>query len=266
MDTPNIAVIEKPSQQLFKEKYFTAHKPVIIKDAVANMKAVQEWSPAFFRSKSFMKTIPDKTVTVLLKSDDNGTTFSQQGQFGWKEMSFREFIQIMSSDTPESGKYYLAQRFLKDFPELSPWFHKPDFVPDRTYPMTFWIGKESVTPLHFDANDNVFFQIMGTKKIILISPEDYPNVYLNPNRKLGHMSLVRDAENPDLQQFPDFAKVTTMECTLGPGDAIFIPKGWLHYLRTEEISVSINFWCPTWYAYLFSKIKQFVLSLLRGRK
>jgi ribosomal protein L16 Arg81 hydroxylase len=29
---------------------------------------------------------------------------------------------------------------------------------------------------------------------------------------------------------------------LGPGDVIYIPRGWWHHVRTLDLSISVNFW------------------------
>jgi hypothetical protein len=57
----------------------------------------------------------------------------------------------------------------------------------------------------------------------------------------GNVSSV-DVEHPDLARFPNFAKARHMDAILGPGDALFLPKGWWHYVRALTPSFSVNFW------------------------
>ena len=57
----------------------------------------------------------------------------------------------------------------------------------------------------------------------------------------GNVSNV-DVEHPDLARFPLFAKARHFDAILGPGDALFIPKGWWHYVRALTPSFSVNFW------------------------
>lgn len=57
----------------------------------------------------------------------------------------------------------------------------------------------------------------------------------------GNVSGV-DVEHPDLDAHPAFAGAVRHDAVLGPGDMLFIPKGWWHYLRALTTSFSINFW------------------------
>jgi lysine-specific demethylase 8 len=55
-------------------------------------------------------------------------------------------------------------------------------------------------------------------------------------------SLVKDVENPDLKKSPKFAEATYFDTILNPGDAMFIPRGAWHYVRSLSTSISVNFW------------------------
>ena len=48
-----------------------------------------------------------------------------------------------------------------------------------------------------------------------------------------------DPEAPDLAAYPNFANVQTREVVLGPGDAIFLPVGWWHHVRSLDVSISL---------------------------
>ena len=49
-----------------------------------------------------------------------------------------------------------------------------------------------------------------------------------------------DAKMPKLGLHPLFAKVQRTQSTLAPGDMIFIPRFWLHAVRSLDSSISIN--------------------------
>jgi hypothetical protein len=57
----------------------------------------------------------------------------------------------------------------------------------------------------------------------------------------GNVSAV-DVEHPDLGAHPAFAGAHHYDVLLGPGDGLFIPKGWWHYVRALTPSWSLNFW------------------------
>jgi lysine-specific demethylase 8 len=53
-----------------------------------------------------------------------------------------------------------------------------------------------------------------------------------------------DVENPDLHKYPKFAYILDcyQECILTPGDALFIPPKFWHYVRSLSVSFSVSFW------------------------
>ena len=44
------------------------------------------------------------------------------------------------------------------------------------------------------------------------------------------------------ERFPAVRQAEYTEAVLGPGDALFIPHGHWHYVRSLETSLSVNFW------------------------
>ena len=86
--------------------------------------------------------------------------------------------------------------------------------------------------------DNILIQIVGRKRVILYSPQDALNLYLN-----GDKSEITDIDNPDLNKYPKFQNAVRYECILEPGDAIFIPALWFHNVIALDFSVGVNvFW------------------------
>ena len=50
-----------------------------------------------------------------------------------------------------------------------------------------------------------------------------------------------DWSKPDLKQFPNFAKLMGNEVILRPGDFLYVPTFWIHYI----VSLNVNFQCNT---------------------
>lgn len=49
-------------------------------------------------------------------------------------------------------------------------------------------------------------------------------------------------ENPDLANYPEFELGNFQECILNPGEVLFIPVKYWHYVRSLNISFSVSFW------------------------
>jgi hypothetical protein len=72
-----------------------------------------------------------------------------------------------------------------------------------------------------------------------------------------------DPDRPDYERFPLFRQVKGFECTIGPGETIFVPGGWAHWVQSLDASISLSsnymgpgaFWLP-----LTSAIQELVLK------
>jgi len=56
-----------------------------------------------------------------------------------------------------------------------------------------------------------------------------------------------DPEAPDHENYPNFSAIHEYTTTLNPGDAIFLPIGWWHHVRSLDVSISFamtNFVVP----------------------
>ncbi|XP_042523603.1 HSPB1-associated protein 1-like isoform X2 [Dipodomys spectabilis] len=111
---------------------------------------------------------------------------------------------------------------------------------------TLWIGSLGAhTPCHLDSYGcNLVFQVQGRKRWHLFPPEDTPFLYPTriPYEESSVFSKV-NVVNPDLQRFPQFQKAQRHVVTLCPGQVLFVPRHWWHYVESiDPVSVSINSW------------------------
>ncbi|EHB00949.1 HSPB1-associated protein 1, partial [Heterocephalus glaber] len=111
---------------------------------------------------------------------------------------------------------------------------------------TLWIGSLGAhTPCHLDTYGcNLVFQVQGRKEWHLFPPEDTPFLY--PTRIPYEESSVfskTNVVNPDLKCFPRFQKARRHMVTLSPGQVLFVPRHWWHYVESiDPVTVSINSW------------------------
>ncbi|XP_067300341.1 HSPB1-associated protein 1 homolog isoform X2 [Pseudorasbora parva] len=111
---------------------------------------------------------------------------------------------------------------------------------------TLWIGTEGAnTPCHLDSYGcNLVFQIQGRKRWHLFPPDDTP--YLYPTRIPYEESSVFSqvsVVHPDLKKFPAFKRARVHTVTLQPGQVLFVPRHWWHYVESvDPVTVSVNSW------------------------
>ena len=98
---------------------------------------------------------------------------------------------------------------------------------------------------HFDKASNMIVMLHGVRRYILLHPNQCPNLDLYP---AGHPSerhsSISNWNQPDLSLHPKFRNARGTELILQPGDALFVPTYWFHYITT--ISDSITYQCNTW--------------------
>lgn len=94
---------------------------------------------------------------------------------------------------------------------------------------------------HFDLSRNVITVLGGQRRYILSHPSQCLNMNLLPR---GHPSARHSAvdwSNPDLDSFPTFAQATVNEVIMQPGDVLYLPTNWFHYI----VSLDLNMQCNT---------------------
>lgn len=95
--------------------------------------------------------------------------------------------------------------------------------------------------MHHDPYYNLLVQVVGQKYIRLYSPSESEKLYPFQGRMLHNSSQV-DVENPDFSKFPLFEKAPFQETILQPGEMLFIPPKYWHYIRSLSTSFSVSFW------------------------
>lgn len=231
----------EPSRQDF-EAIVAAAKPVVFKGICNQFPAFQKWTTSYLTSPEFFDRVGDIKVPVCVHSAKTGSIADEKGKFDIQEMSFYNVLGSLLEGDGEKEKYYITQLGIDKFEELKKDFRIPDFLPTRgLLPMNMWIGRNSVSPIHYDMSDNLLCQLRGRKKLIVIEPKYAGFLYMSRKSK-GFNSPVNNAETPDLKRFPLFAKAPKMEFDLEEGDALFLPQNWFHYVRSFGFSISVNFW------------------------
>jgi lysine-specific demethylase 8 len=193
-------------------------------------------------------------------------------------LPFHELLQRVSSssssssgddddDDDDAPLPYLAQHDLHaTFPALRNDISIPDYCyvmpplaareeAGETGQVTIhhWIGPAGThTPLHYDRYRNLFAQVCGYKVVRLYAPDapvhPYPrdSLLFNTSR-VDVDALVMGGEGAGgcepLQRFPDLHAVPYHQVLVGPGDVLYIPHGWWHWVRSLSPSISVSLWC-----------------------
>ncbi|KAK1759772.1 lysine-specific demethylase JMJ30 [Echria macrotheca] len=167
-----------------------------------------------------------------------------------------------SPDGSVLQQLYIAQAPLNTLPkELQDDVPAPDIVTKAgrgdIYDSSVWIGLEpTYTPWHRDPNPNLFYQLWSSKVVRLMPPRRGEQLFLEARARLGHggSSRIRGEEmmqGAERQVLLDavWGKGVSddmSEVSLDRGDALFIPKGWWHSVKSAgshgSLNASVNWW------------------------
>ncbi|KAJ8106803.1 hypothetical protein ONZ43_g6937 [Nemania bipapillata] len=170
-----------------------------------------------------------------------------------------------STDSPSCRirQLYIAQCDIRDLPApLREDFPTPKLISEvgkgDLYGSSIWLGlQHTYTPLHRDPNPNLFYQLVGSKVVRIMEPEKGLTVFRDVHERLGTRGNSR-FRGPEMMDGPERdglhravwddpdPSASIWQGILGPGDALFIPKGWWHSFKSvgqaAELNASANWW------------------------
>lgn len=224
----------------FRVNYIDKNKPALISNMLSNWGALIKWTPEYFASLS-----PELLITTK-KFDTNNSICKNKLTLS-EYVNYLDNLKKVNHCSNKSNEllYWHDVPLFSEIPELvsdvSPFFLNiiPTWYSHQWWRyVQFFVGpKNCVTPLHFDCllTNNLFFQITGKKKFILIPYKD--SKYCE---KYGWRWFDVDPENPNYNRVPEFQKTNPIEVIVGPGDILYIPSGTLHYVKSLDASISFN--------------------------
>lgn len=243
------------SREYFLENYYSQNKPVIITNAMHNWQALQLWNPGYLKEKYGQ-------AMVQIQANRNGDPDYELNVERHREtIQFADYIDRVVTGGSTNDYYMVANNQTLEREEFKSLLNDIEIFPEylnaneKKGRIFFWFGPAgTLTPLHHDPVNLVLAQVAGRKQIKLISPRQTPLLY----NHVGVFSKV-DCEHPDYEKYPLFKNVNIIECTLEPGEVIFIPVGWWHHVRSLDVSISVsftNFVFPNHYEWKYPHIYQ----------
>lgn len=231
-----LEVLESPSMEYFYSNYILKEKPVILDKCINHWPALSKWKEQSY----FIRLAGLRTVSVEVGSKYTDSDWTQ------KLMTIEEFIKnhIYQSGGPTG---YLAQYQLFDqIPELKKDIIEPDYCcfsdDDNPVDIMAWYGpKGTISPMHHDPKKNLLAQVVGEKLVFIFSPADSQYLYPHEHELLCNTARI-DPRDPDLDKYPEYKKAKGYYCILKPGQMLFIPPKWWHFVESLSVSFSVSFW------------------------
>jgi len=227
-----------PSQ--FYEEYFYPNRPVIVEGLMANWPALTTWTLPWLRAQ-----FGNHEVEVHANRSRD-PKYEEHFRGSCSKMSFGDFIDLLGASGETNDFYLVGRNYLLERPEFrrmlgdiqnADGFLDPQAMSSQN--VKLWIGpRGTVTPLHHDRGSVFLGQVSGRKHVKFISPFHLASLSNDPDT--CYSEIVLD-ETIDLDRYPRMRDVAIIEGVIGPGDFLFIPVAWWHWVRALDVSISLTF-------------------------
>ena len=100
--------------------------------------------------------------------------------------------------------------------------------------------KGVIAEAHYDGSRNSIAMIGGLRRWIMTHPNQCENMHMFPRQHPSGRHSAVDWSNVDLERFPNFKKLVGNEVILQPGDVLYVPTDWIHYIVSLNVNVQCN--------------------------
>lgn len=218
----------------FVKDYLKKGQPVIIKDFISKDSACwDKWSYDYF------KEIAGQEQVDVYGREENSQNHAASPPVG--KMTLAEYLDKISAEPTELRLFLF--NLLKIRPELKKDVIYNDVTGGKVIqwlPYLFFGGEGSSTRNHFDIDmSHVFIsQFQGSKRIWLFPNDQSDLLYKLPYNfhSIANPKYSTEVEYPGLQFIKGY------EAVINPGDTLYMPAGWWHYIQydTEGYSISVR--------------------------
>jgi len=241
----------KKSVEAFRP-FYENRNAVLIRDAVTHWPAIsgdndRKWTPTNLKRRLKDRVVPVEVGFNFITDKDYRT------DVGVPMDSFMDFLikhEEIRLTEPEKNKgvrpVCLAQRdiFEREAVELADDFSPPEHAQfGRLYLKNAWFGcAGTITAVHRDPYQNFHCQIYGRKRFLLWRWEDFEKLapFKHDNKRYNWGAA--DPILPDETVAPEFGSLECWETILEPGDVLYVPFYWPHWVETLETAMAINFY------------------------
>lgn len=216
------------------DKEWRGRRPLIIEELASEWPATKTWTPEFFQEEH-----GDKQVPVIDPSYFGpGERYMDLDAV---QLSMREYVRMVLEEKRDLRLF--LYNLVEEIPGLVDQIPIPSLAKrvSKRAVFMFFGCQGSVTPLHYDLDMAELFhtQLHGEKRVLLFAPSESRRLYRYPFTVRSDVDL----QKPDLERFPLVDQVNGLEATLKPGDTLYMPTGFWHYMVYEQGGYAVTLRC-----------------------
>jgi hypothetical protein len=187
-------------------------------------------SPRFLRNNKDWEQPTD----IVQEPFDKWLELAVKGQNKSLEQRTHEYFRVSS----DMGNSWLFDELPFFQPKSSLWMVDPKS--QRGIHCRFGM-RSIIAEAHFDGSRNAIVSLGGLRRWILTHPKECARLHMYPKGHPSGRHSAADWSNLDLDKFPNMSRAMANEVIVQPGDILYLPTYWIHYI----ISLNVNFQCNT---------------------
>jgi lysine-specific demethylase 8 len=235
MEMTPVERVAPPSPEEFEARYIKGSRPVILRGAINEWPAMTLWSREYFKRRFGQRVVP------VVRARE-GKLYDAKAGVNYEEIRVADYVDLLEAGNPID--LYVVFRVHEVMPELFDDIIRPAYCRDAGwFRSRFWFGgPQTKGALHRDLPENLYAQIVGRKKFVMLDRRLTRMVHRHSYLSgIPNYSPV-DAEAPDFDLHPRFRGAPLLVAEVEPGDLFYIPSLWWHQAHSLDTSVSINLW------------------------
>ena len=222
----------------FHARWGSPLRPVVVTGAIDDWPALRRWTPSYLR-----EVHGDRPIDVRLSRLDAPQRHDGDPRrtFRRTRMSLGECIDRLLDPEVAGERAYLQYCCLPaELPRLAADVRVPAYC---TSPLlsegAVWLsGAGTINPLHYDFTSALMAGVVGEKRYVLFPFRDGRWLGTRASRLLWRTASL----DPSTATAGALAHTTPYEHVLRPGELLFIPYRWWHYMETSVFSASVSWW------------------------
>lgn len=236
MAQAEIPRIHRPDRARFEREHLRPGRPAILTGLADGWPALERWRP-----ERLAREHGDRVVRGFALSGGEITSDRRYGLV----MEDMRLADVLAGDAEGARtRHRVRTEIAATIPALLDDFETPSCCRGAlALERFFWVTPAGLrTGLHWDSPENLFVQIIGSRRFHFIPPSRTASVYPYPFLSATPQFSRVDYAAPDLARFPRYAEAKPLTCTVGPGESLFLPSGWWHAAESDELTIAVNFW------------------------
>lgn len=222
------------SADAFLDLFYAAGRPVLLEGLAAKWPATRQWSPEHLAER-----IGDAEITYQ-GGRQGAADFELAKDRHTRTMPFNSYMAGIMGGDGGNDAYITAYNSAPNQKAFGPLM---DDLGRVAYLNggggMLWIGPGGTfTPLHHDLTNNLLVQVVGRKRLHLLPPSETGKL-ANTRHVFSDVHDIEDAGQ--LARYPAARTARHLIVDLEPGDALFIPVGWWHQVRSITFSVMLTY-------------------------